>query len=122
MPGRSTWPRTPQAAVYWGSPQPDGYGGFTFAAGAEVSVRWEDRLRVFIDATGREQQSRATVYGGGELDVGGFLYLGTLASLTGAQQADPYEVDGSRPIAVRESITSVGGTKTIYSYMLGDRS
>jgi hypothetical protein len=121
MPGRSTWPSRRQTAVYWGSPQPDGYGGWTFDAAIELTVRWEDRVRLYIDQQGREQQSRATVFPDRELDEGGYLYLGTLDSLTAGQRADPLTVEGSRKIAVREMITATTSSGTVvHSVLLGD--
>lgn len=78
-----------QTAVYWGSPQDDGYGGRFFASGVEIPTRWHHRQELFVDAEGREQRSHAVVYVSSDLDIGGYLYLGTLASLSSAQEGDP---------------------------------
>lgn len=70
-----------QAAVYWSTPVNDGYGGRTFAAAVEIVCRWEQRQELFIDAAGQEKTSKAIVYLSQDVDLGGYLYLGTLASL-----------------------------------------
>lgn len=78
-----------QTAVYWGNPQSDGYGGRTFEDPVEINVRWSDRQEMFVDAQAREQTSRAVVHTATDLVVGGYLYLGTLADLSSAEEGDP---------------------------------
>ena len=81
-----------QAAVYWGNPSSDGYGGRTFDVPAEISVRWQDRQELFVDTQGREQTSRAVVYVATDLIIGGYLHLGELADLSSAEEGDPLTV------------------------------
>lgn len=106
-PGRSTLLRhnLRQTAVYWANPQSDGFGGRTFDDPIEVSVRWEDRQELFINASGQEETSKAVVHLAQDVDLGGYLYLGTLADLSSAEEGDPfasgvasYEIRGFRKI------------------------
>lgn len=78
-----------QKAVYWGNPQPDGYGGFHFDDPVELTVRWEDKQVLFSLPTGEEQVSRAIVYTQVDVELGGYLALGTLDSIgANAQPVD----------------------------------
>lgn len=85
-----------QTIVYWGTPTKDKYGGTTFAAPVEITGRWEDKNEVFIDSIGRERISKSHVYLGQDVDIEGYLYLGTLASISSA--ASPKEVNGAYEI------------------------
>jgi hypothetical protein len=98
--GRSTFltSNLRQTAVYWGNPQSDGSGGRTFDEAVEVSVRWEDKQELFIDASGQEVRSNAVVYVASDLDLGGYLYLGELADLDSSEAADPFVLAGAREI------------------------
>jgi len=78
-----------QTAVYWGSPVQNGWGGYTFASGVEIEVRWEDRTDRFLDPQGVEQISRAQVRVDRDVDVGGYLFLGDLDDLSSAGEDDP---------------------------------
>jgi len=106
-PGRSTLLKhnLRQTAVYWANPQNDGFGGKTFDDPIEISVRWEDRQELFIDANGQEKTSQAVVYLAQDIDLGGYLYLGTLVGLSSAEEGDPlasgvasYEIRGFRKV------------------------
>ena len=72
-----------QKAVYWGNPQNDGYGGFTYDDPVEIDCRWEDSTQVFDanDDKGTKFISRAIVFVNIDADYLGRLYLGTLLSL-----------------------------------------
>jgi|GEM_PF-1575273 len=79
-----------QDAVYWGSPSPDGLGGSTTDKPIALKVRWEDREEEFTTTLGTEI-SKSIVYvpniaggvkeEGAELEIQGYLKLGTLADL-----------------------------------------
>lgn len=104
-----------QTAVYWGSPSPDGYGGMTFAAPIEITVRWEERADRFTDRLGAEHVSRARVYVDRALDLGGYLCLSTLAEL---DSLDPFELLGAYEIRGAGSIPSVDATTSLRSVWL----
>ena len=76
-------------AVYWGAPQPDGYGGYEFDPPVEIKCRWDGKREVFIDAQGRETVSKAKILVTQDLQEEGYLYLGKLSDLSTAQKADP---------------------------------
>lgn len=90
-----------QNAIYWPPGTVDDFGMPSVGALVELvlisgtgnfRVRWEGRAEEFLDPNGTTQISNAVVYvpalpGGGEVEVGGFLWLGDRADLT--DEADP---------------------------------
>ena len=104
-----------QTAVYWGSPQEDGMGGFTFADPVELSpptngVRWEEKTQLVVTAKGAEETSDAEIMVCSDLDVDGYLYLGELDDLSTAEKADPMIVDGARQIISKSKTPMVFST------------
>ncbi|MCP4475386.1 MAG: hypothetical protein GY821_12640 [Gammaproteobacteria bacterium] len=85
-----------QTIVYWGNPVKDKYGGRTFDTPVEISGRWEQNQKLFTDDAGRESVSKAFVFLGQDVVLGGYLYLGTLVSISSAANpgtvADAYEI------------------------------
>ncbi len=73
----------PQAATYWGPPVRDAFGVPVFPASAPIGVRWEDKSVLFRDAQGQEVTSEAVVYTNQQVQIGGYLFLGT------STQVDP---------------------------------
>ena len=100
-----------QDAVYWGSPQDDGRGGYTFADAIEIKCRWEEGSEVISmqgdDRKSREIVSKAQVWVLQDVDEEGYLYLGTLDSedaLSSAEEESPADVDGAYKILKFEKI------------------
>jgi len=91
-----------QTAVYWGNPQDDGYGKYTFDAAVEIDCRWEGKVAVVLDRMGKEVMTDAQVMVTQDLDIGGFLYLGSLDDLS--SEPDPYEVEDAYEIMAFEKI------------------
>ena len=94
-----------ETAVYWGNPQDDGRGGFTYDDPVEIKCRWEDSSEVITmagqDRKSREIVSKAQVWVLQDVDEEGYLYLGTLDSsgaLTSAEEETPADVDGAYKI------------------------
>jgi len=81
-----------QDATYWASPVPNGFGGHTFAAPVQIKVRWEDKTEEFLTALGEPVFSQSVLYIDQDIDIGGYMFLGT--SLT----ADPTTVEGAFPV------------------------
>jgi len=79
-----------QVCVYWGSPQNDGEGGFTFDEPIELFCRWEAMDQIVSDKKGNTITSRAVVYVNQDLVEEGMLFLGTLDDLY-----DTYNTDNS---------------------------
>ena len=75
-----------QTAVYWGSPEPDGFGGWTFTDPVEVKVRWTVKQEKFLTGQGvgngvEEILSRVVVLAETDFDMNGKMALATLADL-----------------------------------------
>lgn len=94
-----------QTATYWGSPEPDGYGSYTFDTPITLMVRWEDVSEVVQGANGESINSRSTVYVGQDVDVEGYLYLGTSSA------TDPTEVDGAYRIRSFSKVPNLRASK-----------
>lgn len=92
-----------ETAVYWGSPVNDGFGGFTFATPVEIKCRWENKSEIDIGwlSTGFPANvllSKSSVLVTQDLDKLGYLYLGTLADLSGEDTSKPITIEGAHQI------------------------
>ena len=87
-----------QTAVYWGTPAPDGYGGFTFADPVEIACRWQDKIETIKNDKGEEVISNATVFVLQDVSQNGYLFLGELTDLSSAEEADPRGIDNAKMI------------------------
>lgn len=94
-----------QTAVYWGNSQPDGYGGTTFDTAVEIKCRWEDKLRVVADKNGKEYHQRAELLVTQDVDVEGWLYLGTLNDFDS-------DVDITNPVGIQGAYQIMGVDKS----------
>ena len=108
-----------QTAVYWGTPTPDGQGGYTFADPIEIDCRWEGRQELIRDDVGRERQSSARVFVDRDLDQNGYLYKGTLDDLGSEEEADPGQVDDAFQIMMKGEIPDIKGTRPLRTIWLG---
>lgn len=97
-----------QTAVYWTLVSVDGFGKQTFAAPVELSVRWEQKQELFIDAEGNEKISQAVVATAVDVTLEGYLFLGELVDLDSSQ--DPLTQSGAYQIKGFSKIPSVKGT------------
>ena len=93
-----------QTAVYWGNPQPDGYGGMTYDAPREIKIRWDDsqNLATKNGSIPRDQEntlSDAKLLTNEDLEVGGLIWLGTLDDLF-IMYNNIYELIWSDPVCV----------------------
>jgi hypothetical protein len=68
---------TPQIAIYWGNPQNDGHGGYTYDDPIEIACRWEGITQIVSDKNGEEVTSRALVFVLQDVEEEGMLYLGS---------------------------------------------
>ena len=93
-----------QTATYWGNPAPDGWGGLTFDAPVEVDCRWEEKVEVFTTAAGKEARSIAVVFLGQDVDVDGYLYLGS------STEASPKDVGGAYQIRAFKKVPNIRAT------------
>lgn len=100
-----------QTCVYWGSPTADGWGGRTYGDPVELACRWEDKQEKFVNAQGEEHVSQSIVYLGQDVVVNGYLYLGTLADISSAQEGDPESVSGAHLIQAFSKIPNIKATE-----------
>lgn len=86
-------------AVYWGSPQNNGFGRMVYDDPVEVSCFWIDQQETLVDNDGKEWVTHATVFVLQDMDEQGVLYLGSLSGLTDSQKSDPVaNLDKAREI------------------------
>jgi hypothetical protein len=107
--------------VYWGNPVPDAQGNYTFDSPVEIFCRWEGHTEVISDGEGKDVISKARLLVTQDVDEGGYICLGTIATLgisidevitmdnteytmddtditmdnTGTGSTDPHEVNGA---------------------------
>lgn len=95
-----------QKAVYWGSPNPDGYGGYTYSAPIEVDVRWTVKQEKYFSSEGgsestQEKLSKVMVLSETDFDFNGRMMLGTIVDLSSDQDPDTNDaltIDGFEKI------------------------
>lgn len=87
-----------QTAVYWGNPQNDGYGGYTYDDPVEISCRWDEITQLVTDEDSRQFTSDAEIIVLQDVDKEGMLYLGSLDDIESAHEANPEQVDGAKRI------------------------
>ena len=84
-----------QTAVYWGNPQSDGRGSYTFDDPVEIDCRWDQKTQLIVGAQGKEIVSKAEVLVTQDVDEEGFLYLGALEDFDSDELADPEAINGA---------------------------
>lgn len=97
-----------QDIVYWGNPQDDGFGKYTFDPAVELKGRWEDVKELVKDNKGEEVLSRARVWLDQEVDEGGYIYLGTKKD--SAYRTDPQKMEHAMQIFALAKIPELGST------------
>lgn len=108
-----------QTLVYWGNPQDDGEGGFTFDSAVEIIGRCEYKVEQVVSGNGELTVSRARVYLAQEVDQGGYLYLGTLDDSEMVDSAPhPDDISESMRIMVFEKIPRLEGPGYLYKAYL----
>ena len=111
-----------QTAVHWGRGVLNNAGNAAWNAGAEVAsgVRWEEGKGTTNDQTGNTIEFDATVYTEGSESIVNEdrIYLGSLSSLTAAQQADPTKTEESWPVVHVNNTPSVGADNTLKEIFL----
>jgi len=88
-----------QKCVYWGSPTPDGYGGYTYADPVELDCRWEDVVMAEQGTLGSEIELRSEVQVKVDVDEQGMMLLGELDDIDSADYDNP--VDAGADMIVR---------------------
>jgi hypothetical protein len=96
-----------QTVTYWGNPTPDGWGGYTFDSPVQIIGRWEGRMEMFVTADGKEVRSQAVVFVAQDLDVDGYVYLGTSA------EANPKNQEGALRIRTFKKTPGIKANKFV---------
>ena len=78
-----------QPAIYWGAPESDGEGGFTFDEPTQIYVRWDDEVKVRRDNNGTIFTCQAVVLVNEDLEIGGWLKLGEVTDLDSELENNP---------------------------------
>lgn len=78
--------------TYWTTGTKDKWGDETFSAPTSIKGRWENRVEQFIDFRGETVVSNAIVYLDSEVELDGWLYLGTSASTTPKSVSGAYSI------------------------------
>lgn len=103
-----------QTAVYWAAPVADGYGSMTYADPVEIPCRWTDKTRVMKNALGEEFTTRGEVLVTQDLELEGWLFLGTLDDVESVDSDTVYE-DNPMNIEGAYRIISIDKTPMIRS-------
>ena len=117
-----------QNAIYWPPSTADDFGRpgsarlveLTLVGGVNSRVRWEDKAKEFLDAQGTTVVSQAVVFvpplpGGGEVALGGWLWLGDRVDLV--SEADPHVNEGAYEVRGFEKMPNLKTTeflRTVY--------
>jgi hypothetical protein len=101
-----------QTATYWApSGSTDRYGKPTLAAPVQVSCRWEDKTSAVISKKGEEIISKSRVYLIQDIDIDGFLFLGTSASTDPASIDDAHEIQA---VSKTPDLSNLQSLTTVY--------
>ena len=99
-----------QTGVYWAFSSAGGYGGHTYVAADEISLRWQDKQQLFIDQNGEQKLSSAIVWLNQDVTIGGYLYLGAESTLDSSHD-NPEIISGAKRIEAFSKIPNVAGTE-----------
>lgn len=107
-----------QTAVYWDASEINSFGESEFSTGVEIKVRWDGITELIRNKQGKEIMSNAKILTNEDLNMEGWLYLGTLAGLSSSEKINPIIVSGAYEIQKIEKIPFVKSTdsfvRTIY--------
>lgn len=81
-----------QTATLWRVLSYNSSGDPVFDTPEVIQVRWDDKMEIYIDATGQERRSRSVVDVPSDLKVNDRLYLGV------STEPDPLNVTDSFPV------------------------
>ena len=99
-----------QTAVYWGNPVEDGYGKLTFDGPVEIPVRWENTATLITASDGEQYVTQAEILVNQDVDVNGYLYLGTLDDFDSAEGESPKEITGAHRIRRFDKVPMIKST------------
>jgi hypothetical protein len=110
-----------QDAIYWGNPVVDGFGSMSFDDPISIKVRWDERQQLVVNTEGKEELSKAAIMCPDELDLQGFVMLGSLEDVAdGDTYKTPQEVNAQKIHAMEiksRSITPLFRSKVKFIYV-----
>lgn len=106
-----------ETAVYWGNPQNDGFGTYEFDSPVEIKCRWEDVSANDLDRIvdyGETFISKSKIMLLQDVDLHGYLYKGTLSSLSGQDTTKPSSIINAHIILRFDKIPMVMKTDDFF--------
>ncbi len=102
-----------QKAVYWGNPDPDGYGNYTYDEPVQVDVRWTVKQEKFLSSQGagnavEELLSQVVVLSETDFVLNGELALMSIADLSSSETP---ETNGALTVKGFEKIPNIKATQ-----------
>lgn len=102
-----------QTASYWApSSGTDRYGKPTLSAPVQIPVRWEERTQIVQGKKGEEVTSKARVFMLVDVDLDGYLYLGT------SSEADPVVLDNAFEIQAKTKTPDLSNLESLTTVYL----
>lgn len=92
-----------QTCTYWSPGTVGADGRPAFGTPTTMSCRWEDRPELVVDKEGREVKAQTRIYLEEDVELGGYLFLGTSTA------SDPKEVEGASEIMAFSKLPSIKG-------------
>jgi len=89
---------TKQKCVFWGNPQSDGKGGFTFDAPIEIDCRWDDKQELKEHYDGNMVSTQAKVLVNIDIPRRSYLANYTLSDLQTLATAKGWDINNPRTI------------------------
>lgn len=87
---------TVQRCVYWGNPQHDGKGGYTFDAPIEIACRWEDKQEIKEMYDGNIYSTQAKVLVNIDIPRNSYMYNTRLTTLQALATAKSLDINNPR--------------------------
>jgi hypothetical protein len=98
-----------QTCCYFGNPQPDGYGSYSFDQPIEIPCRWTDSTQVVSDGKGNDIVCKSVVMVAQDIEELAMLFLGTLDDLDSAQEDDPASIEHCYQVRRFDKIPTIKG-------------
>lgn len=101
-----------QTLTYWAPGALDLYGKMTYAAPVQKLCRWEEVSLTYQDKKGEERQSKTRIFLVDDLDIDGYVFLGTSAA------TDPTQLDGAYEIQQKMRLPDLRAVRTMTTVIL----
>lgn len=101
-----------QTCTYWAQTGLNMSGKGTFATPVQLACRWEDVALLFLDKRGQEATSKSRVFLAQDIDIQGYLMLGTTST------ADPTTLPEAWEVRSLKSTPDLRNLKNLYVAML----